>query len=957
MRSKLRFAVQTSLVALSLGWSLTAAAQQAPADDEADASGSEIVVTGSSLKGVAPVGSNLTTVGRAELEDLGAQTVQQVLKSVPSVVGLQSAGQGGYGSFDGAGTNAPTIHGLGASASNSTLVLLNGHRLPVSGINHVLADPNIVAPLALERVEVLADGASSVYGSDAVAGVINFITRRNVNGFEATAQKGFADNYGTFNAGALWGKTWDTGSFLVSYNYSDRENLAAKDRWYARGDQTARGGRNFLGNRCSPASVTVGATTYYTPYGATSTARAGDCDPSVYWDLLPSEKRHSVFSSVQQEVGDNLKVTADFIYSDRKNVQNVTRGAASGTIYATGATLPAGRSVNPYASLLATLPGAPTSATVNFNADQLLGSGATITGRAETFYGRLDAVYKLNDAWEVNVGGLIGRDKSSQVNEGQLNTSAFNLALNGYTSASINGVAQSVSQALTGATALDVFGANTSAATRAFITDNRQLAMGDQTIKNVYAKVSGDLFELPGGMVKVAVGGELLGYTLKQDIVRPNNLGAASTNSASLHIDYKRNVESAYGELYLPLLRDSIVKSVELILSGRVDHYSDFGSTTNPKIAANIEVVEGLKLRGNWAKSFVAPALTSRGSNAAGLTGESGFSGTLASALPGGAPTISIAAFPSVVNIPGAVCTSTTCTINSVNGVLLTGGNGNLKPQTGEAYSLGVDFAPTFLPGFNLSVTYWNNQLRGGITAPVPALALGAADLSYLLQLYPAGMTPTQIATAGAGLLQTGAITTPAYFTYNYQQNNVLNLNVAGLDVAANYRVDTGVGRFNLGAAFTRKLKFDQFFGANGTVFSVLGTAGFNTTFPSVKFEGRFNVGYENGPFDMNVFVNHLGGYTNWSGSVANAVTRTNGLPTGGGDAVGSFTTVDLHVGYKLKDLGILSEASLFVDATNLFDKEPPQYNAFNTNGSAGYDNINASPIGRVVTVGLRTKF
>lgn len=957
MNTKFRFAVQTSLIAISLGWSVSAAAQDAAADSEADKAGAaEIIVTGSSLKGVAPVGSNLTTVGRAELEDLGAQTVQQVLKTVPAVVGLQSAGQGGYGSFDGAGTNAPTIHGLGASASNSTLVLLNGHRLPVSGVNHVLADPNIVAPLALERVEVLADGASSVYGSDAVAGVINFITRRNVNGLEATAQAGFANNYKTFNAGVLWGKTWDSGSFLLSYNYSDRDNLSAKDRSYTRANQTANGGRNFTPNRCSPASITANGSTYYTPY-ATAGAVAGDCDPSQYWDLLPSEVRHSVFASVQQEVSDKLTVTADFIYSNRKNVQAVTRGSASGTIYAAGATLPVGRSVNPFASVLASLPGAPTSATVNFNADQLLGTGAAITGTAETFYGRVDAVYKLSDAWEVNVGGLVGRDNAKLISDGVMNTSVFNLALNGFTSAAINGVTQSVSQTLTAANAIDVFGNGTSAATKALLTDNHQLSVGDQTIKNAYAKISGDLFEMGGGMAKLAVGAEYIGYKLKQDIVRPNNLGVASANSAFLTINYDRTVKSAYAELFLPLIHDSFVKSFDVILSGRVDDYSDVGSTSNPKIAANLEVVDGVKFRGNWAKSFVAPALTSRGANAAGLTGESGFSGINGAGIPGGSPTILIANFPSIVNVPGAVCGTTSCTIGTVNGVLLTGGSGTLKPQTGEAFSLGLDLAPRILPGFTLSVTYWNNKLRGGITAPQGALALGAADLSYLLQLYPAGMTAGQISTAGTGLPQTGSINQPAYFTYNFQQANVLNLNVAGLDVAAAYRFDTSIGRFNLGGAFTKKLKFDQFFGANGKVFSVLGTAGFNATFPSVKFEGRFNLGFESGGFSTDVFVNHLGGYTNWSGAVANAVTRTNGVPTGGGDAVRSFTTVDLHVGYKFEDLAFMENLSLFADVTNLFDKAPPQFNAFNTNGSVAYDNLNANPLGRVVTIGVRTKF
>jgi iron complex outermembrane receptor protein len=171
MNRTVRFAVRASMLAVA--GAAVSLPLYAAETEELD----EVVVTGSSIKGVAPVGSNLVTVGREEIEETGVQTVQQILKTVPSIVGLQSAGQGSYGSFDGAGTNAPTIHGLGASASNSTLVLLNGHRLPVSGINHVLADPNIVAPLALERVEVLADGASSVYGSDAVAGVVNFITR------------------------------------------------------------------------------------------------------------------------------------------------------------------------------------------------------------------------------------------------------------------------------------------------------------------------------------------------------------------------------------------------------------------------------------------------------------------------------------------------------------------------------------------------------------------------------------------------------------------------------------------------------------------------------------------------------------------------------------------------------------------------------------------------------------
>jgi len=932
MNMKLRFVAQTSILAVALGCAGAANAQQASAEAKQDA---EIIVTGSSIKGVAPVGSNLVTVTRADLESTGAQTVQQVLKTVPSVVGLQSAGQGAFGSADGSGTNAPTIHGLGASASNSTLVLINGHRLPTSGINHVLADPNILAPMALERVEVLADGASSVYGSDAVAGVINFITRKKINGFEANVQKGFASGYNTLTAGLLWGQTYDTGSVMLSYNYSDRSNLAASSRSYANSaDLRPYGGTNFTPTRCNNIVTATG------------------CDPVKYWDLLPSEKRHNVYAQVTKEVGDKLHLYADFIYSNRRNVQHVTRGSASGTVYGTSYTgvLPTGRSINPFYS--------GSTMTANWNADEMFGPGASITGTAEDISLRFDAIYDLSSKWQVNVGGVYGSDNSTQTNIGQLNASVFNLALNGFTSAAVNGVTQSVSQALTTANAIDLWSNGTSAATKAALVDNRQFQYARQLMRNGYVKISGDLFELPAGPAKIAVGGEMIGYEMDQYNIRANNLGIASQSSQAFNTHYNRNVKSAYAELYVPILKDSFVKLLDINISGRHDRYSDFGSTTNPKLAMNFEPVRGIKFRANWAKSFVAPALTSIGSNGTGLTGESGYSGIVPSGIPGGSPTISIANFPLITSIPGVTCSATACTLpSSSNGVLVTGGNAKLQPQKGTAWSLGVDFTPVQVPGLRVSVTYWKNQLRGGITAPQAPLALGSADLSYLLQLYPAGATSAQIAALGVGLPQTGVINNPVYFSYNFQQQNALNLNVAGLDVAANYRFDTDLGRFNLGASFTRKLKFEQFFGTNGAKFSVLGTSGFNTTFPSVKMEGRANIGYDKGPFNADIFVNYLGSYKFWGSSVVNPLVRTNGVPTGGGDTVKAFTTVDLHLAYTFKDLGVAKEAQVYVDVNNLLDQAPPFVNTYTVNGAVGYDGLNANPLGRVINIGVRSKF
>lgn len=955
----------------ALGVSIGATALGQDASTSVDATLEEVVVTGTSLKGVAPVGSNLVTIDREAIEDIGAQTVQQILKTVPSIVGLQSAGQGAYGSFDGAGTNAPTIHGLGASASNSTLVLLNGHRLPVSGINHVLADPNIVAPLALERVEVLADGASSVYGSDAVAGVVNFITRRNVDGFEASVQKGFADGYDTFNAGFIAGTDWDTGSLVFSYNFSDRDALEAVDRDYVRADQRPRGGRNFTPNRCGPASITVGANTYYTPYAAAG-AVAGDCDPSLHADLIGSERRNSLFLTVQQNLGDKLTLTGDLIYSDRDNSQNVPRGNASATMFGPGAANAA--QVNPFFRLPTGVAPGTSSITVNFSGDALLGAGAHLDSTAETIYGRFDGVYELSDTWSANLGYLFGIDTATQKNFGQMCASCFNLSINGTTNGGGSTTAPSIpgtttvvlNTPLTAANSLDPFGAGTSAAVLSRLTDSTQIQVGDQTIQNAYLGFSGDLFSLPGGAAKLAIGGEFIDYKLEQDITRPNNTGPASTGSAVLNIPYNRDVKSVYAELYLPFVGSSqgipFVNKLELNLSARYDDYSDFGDTSNPKIAINWAPFEGFTLRGNYAEAFVAPALTSRGSNDVGLTGESGFAGISGQGLPGGAPSIVTANFPSAIGIPGCPPGSTTCSLNNVTGLLITGGNAAMQPQTGKSWSIGLDVAPPSWQNFTAGITFWNNELRGGITAPVPSLALNSADLSYLIQFYPTGATPAQIAAAGAGLPQTGALNATTYFIYNYQQRNVLNLDVAGIDFSLAWSLPTSIGNFRVNAAYTHKTKFDQFFGETGQKFSVLGTAGFNTTFPSVEDEGRLNLGYEAGGLNANLFFNYLGGYRNWSASTLVPLVRVNGFPTDGGDQVDSFTTIDANIAYTFSDLGMLKDLQLFLDATNVFDEEPPQYNVFaiggnNGVGVAGYDPVNASPLGRVITVGFRTRF
>jgi outer membrane receptor for ferrienterochelin and colicin len=162
-------------VASIIGWYLSGAsalAQQAQPNEAVE----QIVVTGTSIRGIAPIGSNLITVDPETLKRTGAQTLQQAFADVPALTGMNMIGQGQ--------TNnsflQPTIHQLGGSSSNATMVIIDGHRSPTGSTNHTnQVDPNIIPFNMVDHVEILADGSSSIYGSDAVTGVINMITRRS----------------------------------------------------------------------------------------------------------------------------------------------------------------------------------------------------------------------------------------------------------------------------------------------------------------------------------------------------------------------------------------------------------------------------------------------------------------------------------------------------------------------------------------------------------------------------------------------------------------------------------------------------------------------------------------------------------------------------------------------------------------------------------------------------------
>ena len=666
-----------------------------------------------------------------------------------------------------------------------------------------------------------------------------------------------------------------------------------------------------------------------------------------------------------QNIGSRLTVGGDIVYGVRQDYTRSGPGTITATVYG------AGPQANPF---YVNPPGVTaTSQTVRFSTAGLIAPGHS-TGGSSTFYGDFDADYNIDDNWDATFSNTLGKDNTYSNSFSGLCNSCGNLALNGTTNSTGSTTTPSVpgtntittsippgspagTPYLTTSNALDVWDApatnKTSAAVLAGLRTANSTTINYNSFDQMRLNVDGSLFDLPAGPLKVAVGTELVHYNLIQDVTAPNNTGPATVGAAFAEYRFGRIVTSAYAELDIPVISAEmgvpLVRKFDIDIAGRYDRYSDVGSTSNPKFAANWEVVDGFKLLANYSTSFVAPPLDSIGDpnqfyNYAS-SGISTYSGTVQ------LPTATYAGIAGV--LPGCASTATTCSVgqSTVQGITIaSGGGGNLKPQTGFSWSLGADIAPLFLPGFTAQVTYFNNTFKGGVTSPTAPAEVAAPSLRSLFTVCPTGCTTAQVANAIANIPIKGALPTTAYFLYNFSQRNVLNLAISGVDLQAQYLYDTGVGTFKVGNSLTIFTKYNQNFGG-GSTFSVLNTSGLNQTFPSIQTSMRATLGWTLDPFSADVFLNYTGPYRNWGGStVSPLIDNAAGVPIGGGDKVNSNTTIDLHFAYNFMN-NFLGDDQVYLEGTNIFNKTPPFYNS-----ASGYNSFVSSPVGRVISLGFRAK-
>ena len=858
---------------------------------------SEIVVTGSRIGGVAPIGSTVVTVDRASIDTAAVVNTTQLIQEVPQVFNLgiseNSRGQSGGNSNITLGS-AINLRGLGPFA---TLTLVDGHRAVPQGTSGLAVDPSSIPTLALERVEIVADGASAIYGSDAIAGVANLILRRKVEGLELRSRYGFAQDAHDSQFGAIFGHTWDTGQVTVAAERQFRSALNGEDRDFFRADLRGEGGHDYRTRLCQPANIVVGsgasAVSYAVPAGGVTAANAAAllpntfnlCDPNKSQDLLPEQVRNAFSLTADQQLTDNWSLYANAFGTRRQFEGRGPFPTATLTVPATnpffvappGATLP----------LCAASVGAPAGTrceTVQYSFRQ--DSPTRISdGYSEAVQGTLGTKVKLPAHWELDVSYTYGRDKDQALNP-LVNQPRLVAAV-----ASTNPAA-----------ALNAFGGTNNAAVIDDIFSSSQLAQGETTMQVMEASVSGPLFDLPAGAVRMAAGyeGQRYDYSLGVN---------------SVFRKFERDVDSGYLEVLVPLVGSANavpgIHSLTFNVAGRYDKYSDVGDTTNPKFGLDWSPIDSLTIRAGYGESFRAPGIAQIYGNTNRL-----FVQNYADPTIGGALRI---------------------------GATLSGGNLNLGPETSVSKTLGVDFTPDALPGFKGTLTYFDIKYDGQVTQFLQDLTILNRESEFagtgIIVRDPDPAFVANLATLGV----TGVLPPVVTLFVDGRSFNLGSSRQKGLDLQMSYGWDTNSsGRFAASLSGSYVTDYDFALTPSAPPRDLL-----DTIYNPLRLKLRGSVNWRIGGVNAVATVNHIGAYTN------------NLVPTA--QEVDSFTSLDLYLGYDFAERftgSWLEKLTLALDVTNVFDKDPPFVDvAQSANGGGGFDPTLVSPFGRTVGLSVAAKF
>jgi len=929
---------------------LALAATHALAQDETQKL-ERIEVTGSSIKRAASETSlPITTITKADIARTGATTVQDLVYLLPSSFG------GNVVANNVGATGGASTANLRALGPKYTLVLLNGRRVANFAFGNSPVDLNSIPLAAVERVEVLRDGASAVYGADAVAGVINFILKKDYQGAEVTAAEYKSDKGGgnSHNLSAVLGfgdLDKDRFNVMLTASYEGVDALKASQRSFAstavRPDlginkSSPRNGipnLNFtdtLGNTYSTVNPLAYNGCVSPDFALVKRSTAGTCgtDYVKFIDLIPQQRRDNVSGrAVFQLDGDNQIIAEAMHNADRQQsfyspapYTVLMQYPATGRFYPKSITVPKG----------ITLPkGYKFADGTVLAADTVLANDVTVTPtgditgtwRTVAGGGRSDITQTQTDRALIGAKGLLaGWDYDVAFtfsrNKGQIYFGPGQFSYTTLTPLVANGD-------------INVFGPQ-DAASQAKLDSALLTGQLQQTAESKSTELdfhmSRDIYKMAYGEMSVAIGANFRKETIDQVSMPVLASGdVVGGNGPVPGVASGRKVAGVVGELAVPLYKD-----LELNLAGRYDDYkNDFGtsfSKFSPKASLRYQPTKDLVLRGSVASGFRAPTLYE---NLRPLTTGNNTSANWSDPVrcPGGKPITS-------VNKVGALQDECDVQLNSA-----TSGDKNLRPEKSKQFSLGVAVSP--IRELTASVDYWNVKITDPIVAKSEIQVLSDPNTyknyiyRYDPKAFPKGWTDDGN--------QTGAIqgsTNPDFpIAYVYlPEENTAKTYASGLDFSVTSRMKfAGLGSFGVNLDGTLFLTHGyQYTGLAAT--SDLGKFKDFGAIPRWRHALTFMWG--NGMFDASLTQNYTKGYEDYTDP-----TAVDGTTYPEVRKVASYITWDGQATVRpTKSL------SLVFGIKNLLDKDPPS-SRNSLYFQTGYDPTYTNPIGRQFYGRINYKF
>ena len=676
-----KIALHLALAGIGVGIGNIAVAQQDSADQSASLE--EVVVTGSRIKGTEwDSASPVTIIGADAIFDSGISNVEDILQEMTASAGPAGNSTNAYWTSNGYGTAQTNLRGLGI---NRTLVLLNGRRIVNGGTGaNSSVDLNMIPTALIERIEVLKDGASAVYGADAVAGVVNIITRTNFSGAKldvkyGTTTKSDGENY---EVNFTFGGDYDRGNIAVNLSFVESGLVLQTDRAACPlfegdnglecfGSSHTIGGRAHFndGTEIQFNQIPGGDGDFFEPYDG---ARHG-FDWFPFLNAVSPMQRINIAAFGTYEISDTLNVFTEIIYANRQGDQIVTPRRIRDT------------------PVSAAFPFNPTGQDLTLKRRRMVEMGAPyffqetntiriVTGLEGSF----------DNGWSWDASANYGRNTGTDGWTFDIDHARVSQTLDENICSTAPGAAIPCG---------DYFGVDELTPDLLQFIKYRREGTGGNEMTSLTANLYGEVMSLPAGEMGFALGIEDRSEEGWRD---PDSTVLA--NGGESAISGSSDVTEVYGELSIPLLTDApMVKDLSVTLAGRWSDYSAFGSSTTYKLGAVWQANDQITFRSVLSTAFRVPTISEQ----EGSTNEE----NLITVDPCEGATGAIATNCLAAGVPANFVQDGETVLTGV------GGNPDVEPEEADTFTFGIVFHPAFLEGFTATVDYFDIKLDNAINA------------------------------------------------------------------------------------------------------------------------------------------------------------------------------------------------------------------------------------------------